>query len=157
MIRKFSVRFEKYEDWLAQAPASSYTNRIKRLHALYPEAILSQLRGHERKEEVPPEKRKPKAPYERGLTELTPREKSLSERSLKVVSSMRRDGSSLSYWGQRPTYFVALIIGMIGLVTIIVLREQIWSALAMPGTSAAVALVGVIVMILIAYRGRIKK
>ena len=74
-----------------------------------------------------------------------------------MISTMRRDGFSLSYWGQKPAYFVALIIGVIGLVTIIALREQIWSVLAMPGTSAAVALVSVIVMILIAYRGRIKK
>lgn len=146
-----------FEDWLAQAPATMYKDRLKRLHALHREATLSQLRGHARKGEVPLEKSKPKAPHRRKLNELTPREKSLRERSLKVIASMRRDGSSLSYWGQRPTYFVALIIGMIGLVTIIVLREQIWSALAMPGTSAAVALVGVIVMILIAYWGRIKK
>ena len=157
MSGRFSADFEKYEDWLAQAPASSYTDRVRRLHAFYPEATLSQLRGHARKGEVSLDRRIPEVLHRRGWHELSPREKHLRERSLRVISTMRRDGFSLSYWGQKPAYFVALIIGVIGLVTIIALREQIWSVLAMPGTSAAVALVGVIVMILIAYWGRIKK
>lgn len=63
-----------------------------------PKATLSQLRGQARKGEVPLEKRKSKAPYERGLNELTPREKSLIERSLKVISSMpTKDPRSSAY------------------------------------------------------------
>jgi len=96
MSKRFSEKYATFENWLAQAPETTYTSRIRRLHTLYPEATLSQLRGHVRGREVTLERKRPKAPHRRRFDELSPREKFLRERSLRVISSMRRDGLSLS-------------------------------------------------------------
>ena len=43
----FSKQYRNYEDWLSSFKGSeSYRNRIERLHSKYPNASLSQLRGH---------------------------------------------------------------------------------------------------------------
>jgi len=44
---KFSPKYDIFEDWLNNFKGSeSYKNRIIRLHSKYPNASLSQLRGH---------------------------------------------------------------------------------------------------------------
>ena len=41
---------QTFNEWLAEHPhATAYQRRIVRLHALYPDATLSQLRGHAKK------------------------------------------------------------------------------------------------------------
>jgi hypothetical protein len=95
-MKSFSKDFPTFEEWLSQAPTTEYTLRIKRLHALYPEASLSQLRGHARKAEKPLEKKAPEVVHKRGWDKLSSRERFLREQSLKVLSSMRRDGLSLT-------------------------------------------------------------
>ena len=94
--KQFSRRIKTYVGWSAQAKPSSYKERIKRLHALYPEATLSQLRGHPRKKEKLLSKLIPKKVFQLEYKELLPREKELREKSLKVLSKMRREGLSLS-------------------------------------------------------------
>lgn len=44
--------YKTYEEWLADnPPATAYKRRIVRLHAKHPDATLSQLRGHAKKDE----------------------------------------------------------------------------------------------------------
>ena len=46
-MTKFSPKYSTYQDWKKANPGKSeYTERIKREHARYPKASLSQLRGH---------------------------------------------------------------------------------------------------------------
>ena len=53
-VTQFSNKFSSVEDWLKVHPEDTpYRRRILRMRRLYPEASLSQLRGHPTKVEVP--------------------------------------------------------------------------------------------------------
>jgi len=96
MPRRFSKQYVTYRDWSTKARASTYTKEIKRLHALHPKATLTQLRRH------PGARERPLGTLERAKTPnlpviaLTPRERAVREKSLKVLSQMRKRGYSLT-------------------------------------------------------------
>jgi len=97
MTRPFSKQYTGYSDWAGHAPDSSYSRTIQRLHALHPRSTLSQLRRHPQKSEIMLGELKKTSVSELGWKSLTSREKILRERSLKVVSQMRRNDYSLSH------------------------------------------------------------
>jgi len=93
---KFSSKYDTFEDWLSSFKGSeSYKNRIIRLHSKYPNASLSQLRGHPKAREKTVSQLKQKAVYKRSWSELTKKELNLREKSLEVLSKVR-NGQSLS-------------------------------------------------------------
>lgn len=60
-MTKFSPKYSTYQEWKQANPGKSeYTERIRREHARYPKASLSQLRGHPSKKRKPLSKLKPK-------------------------------------------------------------------------------------------------
>jgi hypothetical protein len=75
---------------------NDYTRRIKRLHNLYPEANLNQLRGHARKRERPLSQKPPLPLWKRVWSVLSPHEKLSREKSLDVLSDVRRNKKPLS-------------------------------------------------------------
>jgi 3-methyladenine DNA glycosylase AlkC len=89
MPKRFSKRFDTFDDWNRQAWDSEYANTIRRLHALHPNATLAQLRrAPTEKERAIGSLRKtalPKLPWEA----LTVREKNDRMNSLKVLSMLR--------------------------------------------------------------------
>jgi hypothetical protein len=79
----FSPRYASYKDWLENFRGSeSYKNRIIRLHSKYPNATLSQLRGHPKAREKEVSKLKEKPIYKRSWNELTDRERVLRKNHL---------------------------------------------------------------------------
>jgi len=97
MTRPFSKQYPTYAEWANQVSGTSYTRTIQRLHALHPRSTLSQLRRHPQKREIMIGELKRTSVSQLGWKTLTSREKTLRERSLKVVSQMRRHGYSLSH------------------------------------------------------------
>jgi hypothetical protein len=96
-MKKFSKVYNTFNEWIVNnQQASNYKTRIARLHGLYPDATLSQLRGHAIKNE----KRlshKPKTPIgKRHWSSLSPKEKLAREKSLEVLSDVRRSKKSLA-------------------------------------------------------------
>ena len=60
-MTKFSPKYSTYQEWKQANPGKSeYTERIRREHARYPKASLSQLRGHPVKGRKSLSKLKPK-------------------------------------------------------------------------------------------------
>lgn len=96
MTKRFSEKFGTFEEWQAQAKATDYAKKIQRLHAIHPQASLSQLRRHSTKREKPLGQLKISDISKRKWNELTPKEKSIRERSLTVLSQMRRGKKSLT-------------------------------------------------------------
>jgi len=93
---KFSPKYDIFEDWLNNFKGSkSYKDRIVRLHSKYPNASLSQLRGHPKARERVVSQLKEKPIYKRSWSELTRRELILREKSLDVLRKVR-NGQSLS-------------------------------------------------------------
>jgi len=93
---RFSPKYDIFEDWLNNFKGSeSYKNRIIRLHSKYPNASLSQLRGHPKAREKTVSQLKEKTVYKRSWSELTRRELILREKSLDVLRKVR-NGQSLS-------------------------------------------------------------
>jgi len=93
---KFSPKYDTFEDWLNHFKGSeSYKNRIIRLHSKYPNASLSQLRGHPKARERVVSLLKQKPMYKRSWSELTRRELILREKSLEVLRKVK-NGQSLS-------------------------------------------------------------
>jgi hypothetical protein len=93
---KFSPKYDIFEDWLNNFKGSkSYKDRIVRLHSKYPNASLSQLRGHPKARERVVSQLKEKPVYKRSWSELTRRELILREKSLDVLRKVR-SGQSLS-------------------------------------------------------------
>jgi len=91
----FSDRYQNYQEWLDNFNGSeSYKNRIIRLHSKYPNASLSQLRGHPKARERVISNLKQKPVYKRSWSELTKKELNLREKSLEVLSKVR-NGKSL--------------------------------------------------------------
>lgn len=94
-MASFSKEFKTFEQWKEQAPDTPYTQRIIRGYYRRPEATLSQLRRHPGKEQVAISQVKKQPVYTIPVAVLTQREKLQRERSLQVLSKVRR-GSSLS-------------------------------------------------------------
>jgi len=93
---KFSPKYDIFEDWLNNFKGSeSYKNRIIRLHSKYPNASLSQLRGHPKARERVVSQLKEKPVYKRSWSELTRKEVILREKSLDVLRKVK-NGQSLS-------------------------------------------------------------
>jgi hypothetical protein len=51
MNKRFSSRFDSFEDWRRQAGDTVYAKEIERLHRLHPNATLDQLRRHPKKDD----------------------------------------------------------------------------------------------------------
>lgn len=93
---KFSPKYNSFEEWLSNFTGSeSYRNRIVRLHSKYPNASLSQLRGHPKGKEHAVSLLKPEPVYKRSWSELTNKERRLREKSLDVLRRVR-NGESLT-------------------------------------------------------------
>lgn len=98
---RFSKEYATYKEWLVDNISNTdYINRIKRLHSLYPDANLSELRGHadREKQESALKTRKPipvSQRAEQSYSSLTPREKVQLAKSLEVIKKMR-EGRSLT-------------------------------------------------------------
>ena len=93
---EFSPKYNIFEHWPNNFKGSkSYKNRIIRLHSKYPNASLSQLRGHPKARERVVSQLKEKPVYKRSWSELTRRERILREKSLDVLRKVR-NGQSLS-------------------------------------------------------------
>lgn len=87
---KFSKRYKDFDLWLSTMDKrTNYTQRISRLHNLYPKAPLDQLRGHARIMTAP------KPLYTRSWSTLTPKERLIRERALEVLSDARKSDKSL--------------------------------------------------------------
>lgn len=91
-MRQFARGFPTYASWAAGRKSTPYNLRISRAHVKYPKATLAQLRGHTPKGKTPLRTLKP-----RGLPSgLTPREKGVKAKALRVISQMRNTGDSLA-------------------------------------------------------------
>lgn len=94
---KFGKNFDTYTEWLiSQTTESDYKNRITRMHNLHPEATLSQLRGHAKTIEKMLSEKHVLPVEKRSWKTLSPREKLSREKSLEVLSDMRRNHKSLT-------------------------------------------------------------
>ena len=93
---KFSPQYSNFHVWLDNFKGSeSYKNRITRLHSKYPQASLSQLRGHPKAKERIVSNLKPEPVYKRSWSSITKRELNHIEKSLDVLSKVRK-GQSLT-------------------------------------------------------------
>jgi len=93
---QYSRKYPIFQGWLYNCKGSeSYNNRIIRLHSKYPNASLSQLRGHPKARERIVSNLKQKPVYKRSWSELTKRELNVRKKSLEVLRKVR-DGQSLS-------------------------------------------------------------
>lgn len=95
-MKPFSKEFKTFEEWQKQAKFTHYTTEIERLHAIYPQASLNQLRRHPAGKEKPLGLLTKRATYKRPLSALSQVEKFKREKSLKVLSAMRKEKLSLS-------------------------------------------------------------
>lgn len=92
----FSHLFTTYKDWLNNFKGSeNYRNRIVREHAKYPHASLSQLRGHTPKGKGGVSTLKSEPVFKRSWTSISRKELGQRERSLDVLSKVRK-GKSLT-------------------------------------------------------------
>ncbi|MHB8371416.1 MAG: helix-turn-helix transcriptional regulator [Thermoplasmataceae archaeon] len=92
----FSPQYSNFQDWISNFKGSeSYRNRIIRLHSKYPQASLSQLRGHPKAKERIVSAIKPEPVYKRSWSAITKRELNHREKSLDVLSKVRK-GQSLT-------------------------------------------------------------
>ena len=92
----FSRIYKTYEDWFRGFKGSeSYKNRIIREHSRFPNASLTQLRGHSSKGKRPVSELKEMQIYKRSWSSLNKRELSTRERSLEVLSKVKK-GQSLT-------------------------------------------------------------
>jgi hypothetical protein len=92
----FSPRYKSYEEWLEHFRGSeAYKQRIIRLHSKYPNASLSQLRGHPKVREKPLHFRKKEPIYRRSWTSITDKQAKHRKKALEVLREVR-NGRSLS-------------------------------------------------------------
>jgi uncharacterized protein YaaR (DUF327 family) len=92
----FSPEYRTFQDWLSSFNGSdSYRNRITRLHAKYPNASLSQIRGHPKSKERVVSTIKPEPIYKHSWKSISRKELNQREKSLEVLRKVR-DGESLS-------------------------------------------------------------
>ena len=94
---RFSTRYNKFEDWLStQDSRTGYIKRIARLHSLYPKANLNQLRGHAKSKARLLSRSRRVSVYARSWNIVSPKEQSIRERALEVLSLARRSGQSIT-------------------------------------------------------------
>jgi hypothetical protein len=94
---KFSPDYKTYEDWLkSQDVTTQYVKRVIKGHSRFPNATLSQLRGHASKGKKPVSQLKEIPIYKRSWSSLNRGELSTRERSLEVLSKVRRNDLSLT-------------------------------------------------------------
>lgn len=92
---RFSKNYNTYIEWIVDNSSNTgYTGRIKRLHSLYPNASLSELRGHANKnnQEQGLAHQTPDSIFKRSeqsYPSLTPREKATYARGLDVIKKVR--------------------------------------------------------------------
>ena len=92
----FSRKYKKYEDWFGGFKGSeSYKNRIIREHSRFPNASLTQLRGHASRGKRPVSELKEIPTYKRSWSSLNKRELSTRKRSLDALSKVKK-GQSLT-------------------------------------------------------------
>ncbi len=92
----FSPDYRTCQDWLSSFKGSdSYRNRITRLHAKYPKASLSQLRGHPKSKEREISTARPEPIYKRSWNSISRKYLNQREKSLDVLRKVRH-GESLS-------------------------------------------------------------
>jgi hypothetical protein len=92
----FSPKYNSFEDWFSNFKGSeNYKNRIIRLHSKYPDASLSQLRGHAPNGKKLVSELKPKPVFKRSWSKITKRELRIREKSLEVLRKVR-NGKSLT-------------------------------------------------------------
>ena len=97
MPRSFSRTHPTFDAWEAAQPSrSAYVLGIERRHARYPSASLSQLRRHPRASQPPLSAVRRAPSYRVPLAHLSRRERSQRERSLRVLSEVRRGKGSLT-------------------------------------------------------------
>ena len=97
MPRRFSRAYPSFEAWKSAQPArSKYVLGIERRHARYPSATLSQLRRHPRASQSPLSAVRRAPSYRVPLAHLSQRERARRERSLRVLSEVRRGKGSLT-------------------------------------------------------------
>ena len=95
--KKFSKNYDTYTEWLAcNTNYSEYKKRIVRLHGMYPDANLAQLRGHAGKKEQTLSEKQALPMYKRDRNALSPSEKDTMENALKVLSLVRRGKKSFN-------------------------------------------------------------
>ena len=96
-MRSFSSTYKTFNEWLIdQIADTDYKHRIVRLHNIYPNATLSQLRGHATRAEKTLSKNQAGEISKRSWKLLSPREKGAREKSLDVLREVRRGKKSLS-------------------------------------------------------------
>ncbi len=94
---QFSKDYRTFEDWLKAHPEQkAYNQRIVRGHSVFPEATLSQLRGHASKGKKPVSRLKPEPIYKRSWDSLNKRQLSQREKSLDVLTRVK-NGKSLTH------------------------------------------------------------
>ncbi len=94
--RPFSKKYKTFEEWLANFKGSeSYRNRIISAHAKYPDATLSQLRGHARKKEKKVSELKETPIYKLPWDLLSRKDRIQRQKALAVLSEVRK-GKSLT-------------------------------------------------------------
>ncbi len=92
----FSPDYRTFKDWESNFGGSEpYRNRITRLHAKYPNASLSQLRGHPKPRERTVSRLKPEPIYKRSWESLSNKYRNQREKSLDILRKVRK-GESLS-------------------------------------------------------------
>lgn len=93
---KFSPKYRTFEDWLkSQDTSKPYVQRILKGHSRYPNASLSQLRGHASKGKKPVSELKEIPVYKRGWSSINNKELIIRQKSLEVLSKVRH-GESLT-------------------------------------------------------------
>lgn len=96
-MKTFSSIYDTFNEWLVNNITDTpYKRRIIRYHGLYPDATLSQLRGHARKKEKPLSKKQELSMSKRSWASLNPKEKLLRRKSLEGLSEARRNKKSLT-------------------------------------------------------------
>ena len=94
---QFSKDYRTFEDWLKAHPEqTAYNLRIIRSHSKYPNASLSQLRGHTSNGKKPVSRLKPEPIYKRSWNSLNKRQLSQREKSLDVLTRVK-NGKSLTH------------------------------------------------------------
>ena len=96
-MKMFSKEFQTFEEWLvSNLQNTDYKRRILRLHTQHPNASLAQLRGHAKTGERPIHTLEALEKSKRSWFTLNPNEKLTRDKSLKVLSDVRRNKKSLT-------------------------------------------------------------
>lgn len=111
----FSAKYQTYGSWRkAQSANSNYVKKIDRLHALYPQAKLSQLRGHPKNNQKPLTKITKKTGKLPPIESLTGPQQDRYERSLEALKLMRRNGMSLTQAARQVNLSPETVKNMMG-------------------------------------------